>query len=685
MATERRGARLSHESWNNRTGFRLRFYDHQAERQSIWLGDISTADAEVWRKHVEHLIECGKLADPPSPVTTRWLASLPVRSRAKLERVGLVEANEASRSRKHDNRAPNRLGAFLDWYIANRSANPRTVIKWKHGRDCLLRYFKANRPLASITHADAEAWRNWLAKHGNVREGKERLGKDGQKTRGRTSLSEATVRRRTGQARQFFNYAIKAKLIESNPFAELAATVHGNDERKFQVTREMAQRMLDNAPGAEWRAIIALARFGGLRAPSEIMHLKWEDIDFANRRMMIFSPKLARNRNKGLRECPIFTELLPYLEDLAELAQARGAKPTDFVISSPRGSESVLRKPFLAILKLAGIPVYPKLFQNMRASRETELMDEFPIKDVCTWIGNSPKVAMEHYAMRRQESFDRAAGLDGCPNGWPKNGSSGQSPATSEPQPREDAAPNDQEKQGPNALLATAGNSRQNEKSRPGRTSADSSCVNVFQGQATTSPAVGQSVGQSAAAPSTTRLPDAFHLAAAAYAAADAREREAFKAAFFADDERFEVHCASCGKLKADSGGRLCGGCEYGPLDDRLDIQTAQVATSASDFITVTQIAKRYVDIEGHPRSKSWHRMQLANLQQQSGFAKATYLKSDVDALYSERRFALSANEDREPAQAQSEWEARVLDKLRKIGPNLRRKIEQIIELFSES
>ena len=143
----------------------------------------------------------------------------------------------------------------------------------EHGKESLLAYFKANRKLETITHADAEGWRTWLAQFGNMREGKERTDKEGKKTKGRTDLADATVRRKTGQARQFFNYAMKAKLVDENPFAELPATVYGNDDRKFEVTRAMAARMLDNAPGSEWRQF-APARFGGLRAPSEVMRVE---------------------------------------------------------------------------------------------------------------------------------------------------------------------------------------------------------------------------------------------------------------------------------------------------------------------------------------------------------------------------------------------------------------------------
>ena len=42
---------------------------------------------------------------------------------------------------------------------------------------------------------------------------------------------------------------------------------------------------------------------------------------------------------------------------------------------------------------------WPKLWHNLRASRETELMREYDLATVCKWIGNSPAVAAKHYAM----------------------------------------------------------------------------------------------------------------------------------------------------------------------------------------------------------------------------------------------------------------------------------------------
>ena len=49
----------------------------------------------------------------------------------------------------------------------------------------------------------------------------------------------------------------------------------------------------------------------------------------------------------------------------------------------------------------------------MRASRQTELLAQFPAADVCDWLGNTQAVAMKHYAMATSDSFDKALRRDG--------------------------------------------------------------------------------------------------------------------------------------------------------------------------------------------------------------------------------------------------------------------------------
>ena len=67
-----------------------------------------------------------------------------------------------------------------------------------------------------------------------------------------------------------------------------------------------------------------------------------------------------------------------------------------------------MRTTFEKIIKRAGLVPWPKLFQNLRASRETELMAVHPATDVVSCIGNSIAVAMESYAMPMAESFKKA-------------------------------------------------------------------------------------------------------------------------------------------------------------------------------------------------------------------------------------------------------------------------------------
>ena len=51
---------------------------------------------------------------------------------------------------------------------------------------------------------------------------------------------------------------------------------------------------------------------------------------------------------------------------------------------------------------------WTKLFQNMRASRQTELEETFPSHVVCRWMGNSVKVAQKHYLQTTEDHYKKA-------------------------------------------------------------------------------------------------------------------------------------------------------------------------------------------------------------------------------------------------------------------------------------
>ncbi|RIK78426.1 MAG: hypothetical protein DCC68_15530 [Planctomycetota bacterium] len=158
-------------------------------------------------------------------------------------------------------------------------------------------------------------------------------------------------------------------------------------------------------PDVEWRLIIALARYGGLRIPSELLSLPWSEVDWEAGTFIGHSKKTERYANSGIRVCPIFPEPRPFLEAAREAAEP-GAK---YVISRYRKSNANLRTEFKRIIKRAGLEPWPKLFHDRRATRQTKLLGAHPAKAVCDWMGNSQKTAMEHYAQVTVEHVRRAA------------------------------------------------------------------------------------------------------------------------------------------------------------------------------------------------------------------------------------------------------------------------------------
>jgi integrase len=181
--------------------------------------------------------------------------------------------------------------------------------------------------------------------------------------------------------------------------------VLANRERDYFVTQEEAQKVLDACPDAQWRLIFALSRYGGLRCPSEHLKLKWGDIDWEGKRMTVHSPKTEHHPNGKTRVTPLFPELRSHLEVVYDQAE----EGTEYVISRYRGANTNLRSMLLAIIAKAGLKPWGKLFQNLRATRETELAEIYPMHVVCAWIGNSPAVAAKHYLQVTDAHFAEAA------------------------------------------------------------------------------------------------------------------------------------------------------------------------------------------------------------------------------------------------------------------------------------
>jgi integrase len=361
-------ASISREKNGRKT---IQFTGADGKRRSIRLGKASLRFAEAVKVKVEQLAAAAITGHAVDDETSRWVAKLDEVMIGKLGAVGLIPKRESAT-----------LKSFLDRYFSMRTdVKTATLTVWGHTRRNLIEFFGPDKPLRDINRGDAEEWRLFLVE----------------------KLSDTTVHKRCGFAKQFFSFAVKQELIPSNPFAELKSGSSANPSRYYFISRSEAEKVTEACPDSQWRLLFALCRYGGLRCPSETLLLRWNDINWESERMLITSPKTEHHPGGESRLVPLFPELKPYLEESFDLAE-----PGEFVITRYRNPNVNMRTQLLRIIKRAGLKPWPKLFQNLRSTRQTELEDEFPSHVVCSWIGNSEAVAKKHYLQVTDEHFEKA-------------------------------------------------------------------------------------------------------------------------------------------------------------------------------------------------------------------------------------------------------------------------------------
>lgn len=347
------------------------------QRPKIHLGTCTPKQARDAKGYIEDLIHC-KNGGKMQVATAEWIKDITDGLRGRLEKLGLVETRAKSRWT---------VAAWIADYITKRpDVKAGTKRKWQDVESKLTAFFRTDT-VEGVTVQHAKNFRTYL-----------------QTTAG---LSENTLRRHIGIARQFFNAAVDAEIITKNPFRGQRVSVQANDSRFFYVSPETAQAVLQACPDSEWRLVFGLARYGGLRCPSEVLGLKWQDVDFDRQRFTVHAVKTEHHADGGIRVVPMFPELKPLFQDAFDNAR-EGAV---YCIERYRSKEVNLRTQLGRIIKKAGLVKWDKLFQNCRSTRETELfkMTGGNIKAVCSWLGNSPAVALTHYAQITDADMKEAA------------------------------------------------------------------------------------------------------------------------------------------------------------------------------------------------------------------------------------------------------------------------------------
>ena len=363
-------------------GWRVCFTDPDGKRKTLRLGAVDKKTAESIRCHVEALLAAKTAGLSVRQETAAWLAAIGETLRDRLARAGLVEAKA-------------RL-TVADWFAQWRERKraegqaPCTLAKLGFDTRAFVALF-GDRALAAITAADGER----LVEH----------------LRGR-GLRPATIHKQLQRTRQAFGDAVKRGLLEKNPLQYVRVSAGDPSDRRAYVSTADVAKCIEAAPNAHWRLLIALARFGGLRIPSEAFSLRWEHVDWERGRLTIESPK-GKAGGKPYRVAPLFPALRPYLEEAFELAETGDV----FVFpeawrkraQGPHGwINANMRTVFEKIVRRAGLTPWPRLWHNLRASCESDLAANFPLATVTKWLGNTPSVALRHYVDPTDSAFNQA-------------------------------------------------------------------------------------------------------------------------------------------------------------------------------------------------------------------------------------------------------------------------------------
>ena len=353
---------------------KLVFRNAAGRQKSLRLGRCRMRTAQNALTGLQRVLESRRAGTTIHPDGLAWLAAIDDRVYARVVALGLAEPRKAASAAT--------LGGLLAAFFAGVAVKPATLVRMRQAESALVDYFTEARDVGTIGEADADAWRASLTKAG---------------------YAAATISRTVLYARQVFRWAMRRGMASTNPFAALKAGPQTNTARAVFVSRETIAKVIDAAPDAEWRLLIALSRFGGLRVPSEALALRWSDVDWEHNRLTVRSCKTEHHEGKGERMIPLFPEIREHLQAVFDAAPVGSV----YVIGRYREGAN-LNPHFRRIIKRAGLTPWDRTWHNLRASRQTELAATFPLHTVCAWIGNTKAIAAGHYLQVTDADWTRA-------------------------------------------------------------------------------------------------------------------------------------------------------------------------------------------------------------------------------------------------------------------------------------
>jgi len=348
----------------------------------------SERERDEFMRQLRRLIASRELGHAPEAAVAAYFAGLSDRLYGRLVEHGLLP------KREHDR-------PIVEWIEEHHAREAKRKMATEGTREVwgrALRHARIHfgrRLLSSLDAQDGAGFREYL------------LGCNG---RIGDTMAEATVRKMCGVVSSAIKAARKIGLVSCDPFEEVPKAAGPNRGREVYLSVQDADRLLA-ACDPELRVLVALARFGGLRVPSEIANLRWSDVEWDHpAALRVESPK-TRRLGKESRVVPISTRLQEVLLE----AHSRSREADGFILPTLRTHTNPGMRLARAI-EAAKVKPWPRPFHTLRASCETDWYAAEGLAAAAAYAGNSPRVATNHYIRPTDASFRRAAG-GGGPDG----------------------------------------------------------------------------------------------------------------------------------------------------------------------------------------------------------------------------------------------------------------------------
>lgn len=215
-----------------------------------------------------------------------------------------------------------------------RDASPATMKRYEAHLEAFLDWrgeTGRKRPLESVTTAMMRKWREHLQDEGRANK---------------------TVLNYIKDVGAVYRAAIREGFTHFNPVPALEALPTDDSMSRKPFTEKEVAALLAAAPSDEWRGLILVAAFTGLRL-GDASRLSWSSVDLAGKIITLIPSKTKRK--KRVVAIPIQPDLLAYLEGVTILSDQPDAPVFDKLSRARVGTRGGLSQTFTEIMMEAGV------------------------------------------------------------------------------------------------------------------------------------------------------------------------------------------------------------------------------------------------------------------------------------------------------------------------------------------